>query len=41
MDLFRAQFDRLRGQLAVGDVEAMKDMMRQSTVRRDAFDKVK
>lgn len=41
MDLFRAQFDRLRGQLAAGDVEAMKDMMRQSTVRRDAFDKVK
>jgi len=41
MDLFSEQFARLREQLATGDVEAMKDMMRQSTVRRDAFDKIK
>jgi len=41
MDLFSEQFARLREQLATGDIEAMKDMMRQSTVRRDAFDKIK
>ena len=41
MDLFSAQFDRLREALVMGDVEAMKDMMRQSTIRRDAFDKIK
>ena len=40
MDLFSEQFARLREQLATGDIEAMKDMMRQSTVRRDAFDKI-
>ncbi len=41
MDLFTAQFERLRQALASNDVEAMKDMMRQSTARRDAFDKRK
>jgi len=41
MDLFSEQFARLREQLATGDIEAMKDMMRQSTVRRDALDKIK
>jgi prephenate dehydrogenase len=41
MDLFSEQFARLREQLATGDAEAMKDMMRQSTVRRDAFDQIK
>lgn len=41
MDLFSAQFDRLREALATGDAEAMKDMMRKSTERRDAFDKIK
>ncbi len=41
MDLFTEQFARLRDQLATGDVEGMKDMMRRSTERRDAFDKIK
>lgn len=41
MDLFSAQFDRLREALTAGDAEAMKDMMRKSTERRDAFDKIK
>ena len=41
MDLFSEQFARLREQLATGDVEAMKDMMRLSTIRRDAFDQIK
>jgi len=41
MDLFSAQFDRLREALATGDAEAMKDMMRKSTERRDVFDKIK
>lgn len=41
MDLFSDQFDRLREALATGDAETMKDMMRSSTRRRDAFDKIK
>lgn len=41
MDLFSAQFDRLREALATGDMDAMKDMMRKSTERRDVFDKIK
>lgn len=41
MDLFSAQFDRLREALATGDSEAMKDMMRKSTERRDVFDLIK
>lgn len=40
MDLFSAQFERLRNSLAEGDLETMKEMMRQSTVRRDAFDRL-
>ena len=39
MDLFTDQFARLREALATDDMETMKAMMRQSTVRRDAFDK--
>ncbi len=41
MDLFSAQFDRLREALTAGDAETMKAMMRKSTERRDAFDKIK
>ncbi len=39
MELFEKQFRRLKDQLKNGDVEGMKEMMRQSTVRRDKFDK--
>lgn len=38
MTLFEEQFTRLKHQLQTGDVEAMKEMMRRSTERRDAFD---
>lgn len=38
MDLFAAEFDRLRGMLANGDAEGIKTMMRKSTVRRIALD---
>lgn len=38
MDLFSAEFDRLRDMLANGDAEGMKAMMRKSTVRRIALD---
>ena len=38
MDQFEAQFAKLRRILAEGDIETMKDIMRQSTLRRDAFD---
>lgn len=39
MDQFTAQFSRLREALAAEDLETMKAIMRQSTLRRDAFDK--
>jgi len=38
MDQFEAQFAKLHRSLAEGDIETMKDIMRQSTLRRDAFD---
>ena len=38
MDLFSAEFGRLRWMLASRDVEGMKDMMRKSTARRIALD---
>ena len=38
MDAFSAQFDRIREQLAAGDREAMRDVMRRSTVRRKALE---
>ena len=37
MDLFSAEFNRLRNMLADGDAEGMKAMMRKSTVRRIAL----
>lgn len=39
MNLFSEQFDKLKKQLEDGDTDGMKEMMRQSTVRRDKFDK--
>ena len=39
MDQFSAQFQKLRDQLAAGDTEAMRDMMRRSTARRKALEK--
>ncbi len=39
MNLFSKQFDKLKNQLEDGDIDGMKEMMRQSTVRRDKFDK--
>ena len=41
MDLFSAEFGRLRWMLASRDVEGMKDMMRKSTARRIALDQGK
>lgn len=38
MDLFSAEFARLRNMLANGDAEGIKAMMRKSTVRRIALD---
>ena len=38
MDLFSAEFGRLRWMLASRDIEGMKDMMRKSTARRIALD---
>ena len=38
MDLFSAEFGRLRWMLASRDVEGMKEMMRKSTERRIALD---
>ena len=40
MDLFSAQFDRLRRSLAEDDTDTMKAIMRRSTERRDAFDEI-
>ena len=39
MDMFSEQFARLRDMIADSDIEAMKKMMIESTVRRDKFDK--
>ena len=39
MDQFSAQFQKLRQQLAEGDREAMRQVMRHSTVRRKAIEK--
>ena len=39
MDLFSEQFNALRSSLENSDVETMKRIMRESTVRRDKFDK--
>jgi len=39
MDLFSAEFHRLREMLARGDREGMREMMRKSTARRALFDK--
>ena len=39
MDLFLEKFRTLRDDLAAGDTEAMKEMMRLSTRRRAAFEK--
>lgn len=41
MDLFSKQFEKLKKSLKEGDVDTMKEIMRKSTVRRDAFDKIK
>lgn len=41
MDLFSAEFGRLRWMLASRDVDGMKDMMRKSTARRIALDQGK
>lgn len=39
MDAFSESFNALRGMLEDGDVEAMREAMRKSTVRRTLFDK--
>ena len=39
MDQFSVQFQKLRDQLAAGDTQAMRDMMRRSTLRRKAIEK--
>lgn len=39
MNLFEAEFNRLRGLLIQGDREGMRDMMRRATARRALFDK--
>ena len=39
MDLFDAQFKKLRNMISDGDVEGMREMMRYSTERRAKFDK--
>ena len=39
MDMFSAQFDRLRAMIAGGDEEGMREMMRYSSERRAKFDK--
>ncbi len=39
MDMFEAQFDKLRRMIADGDVDGMRKMMRHSTERRAKFDK--
>ena len=39
MDLFSSQFKRLRDMIDTSDVDSMKKMMIESTIRRDKFDK--
>lgn len=39
MELFSRQFKKLKEQIEHGDTDGMKEMMRQSTTRRDKFDK--
>lgn len=39
MELFSRQFEKLKEQIELGDTDGMKEMMRQSTIRRDKFDK--
>lgn len=39
MDLFSSQFNRLRDMINTSDVDSMKKMMIESTIRRDKFDK--
>ena len=39
MELFINKFNELKGMLEAGDVEGMREMMRQSTKRRALFDK--
>lgn len=39
MDLFSEQFNRLRNMIDASDVDSMKKMMIESTIRRDKFDK--
>ena len=38
MELFERQFEKLKRSIADGDLDTMKDIMRRSTERRDAFD---
>lgn len=38
MELFARQFEKLKRSIADGDLDTMKDIMRRSTERRDAFD---
>ena len=38
MELFTRQFEKLKRSIADGDLDTMKDIMRRSTERRDAFD---
>lgn len=40
MELFSKQFDKLKNSLETGDIETMKEIMRKSTTRRDAFDNI-
>lgn len=40
MELFSKQFDKLKHSLEEGDLETMKEIMRKSTARRDAFDNI-
>lgn len=39
MDLFSAEFERLRAMIAAEDSEGIKQMMKKSTARREKFDK--
>ena len=41
MELFQRQFEKLKRSLKENDLDTMKEIMRKSTNRRDAFDKIK
>ncbi len=41
MELFQRQFEKLKRSLKENDLDTMKEIMRESTNRRDAFDKIK